>query len=138
MITVAFVTISFRYYGKVLIFVCYPLVWLAFGAWMAKWYVADLHFALALIFSAVYFAIFYLTAMIVRLRYDDLTVRENTAITLTNSFLFYGVTYNVMHSRESLQGYLGLGMAGHSALIWRQQILSDGSDRQQLISFRCW
>ncbi len=115
-ITVACVTTSFRYYGKALIFVCYPLVWLAFGSWMARWYVADAHFGLGLIFSAIFFSIFYLTAMILRLRYDELTVRESTAITLTNSFLFYGATFNVMHSRESLHSYLGLFTAGHSTL----------------------
>lgn len=114
-ITLAVVIVSFRYYGKAIIYLAYPFTWLSYGVWFSKWYNPDEHFALAAVFAVVFFAIFYAATLAIRLFFDDLSLIESTSLILTNSFIFYGFGYSVLSSRESFQEYLGLYTAAHAA-----------------------
>ena len=114
-ISLAILLTSYRFYGRVLVFLCYPFTWAIFASWFFDKYRADEHFLIACIFAGVFFAIFYAATLIYRLVTDELGLIENTALVLSNSFVFYGFGYAILDSRESLQPYEGLFTAGHAA-----------------------
>ena len=114
-ISLAILITSFRYYGRMLIYLSYPFTWLIFGAWFINRYNPDAHFVLAATFAAVFFAVYYGATLVYRLIADEISMIENAGLVLTNSFVFYGFGYAIMDSRENLQGYEGLFTAGHAA-----------------------
>ncbi len=106
---------SFRFYGRVLVYVTYPLTWLIFGAWFLTKYQTNEHLVLASVAAAGFFAIFYGATLIYRLMTDDLVLAEHAGLLITNSFIFYGFGYTILQSRESLWAYQGLFTTGHAA-----------------------
>lgn len=113
-ISLAILLTSYRFYGRVLVYLSYPFTWLIFGAWFVTEYRAHEHFYLAAIFATVFFAIYYVAALVYRLLTDEIGMIENTGLVLTNSFVFYGFGYVIMGSREGLQGFEGLFTAAHA------------------------
>ncbi len=113
--SLAMLLTSFRFYGRVLVYVTYPLAWLIFGVWFLTKYQADEHLVLASVTAAGFFAIFYGATLIYRLMTDDLAMAEHAGLLITNSFIFYGFGYAILQSRENLWAYQGLFTAGHSA-----------------------
>ena len=113
--SLAILVTSYRFYGRILIYLSYPLTWLIFGAWFASNYNPDEHFLIAVIFAGVYFAIYYVATLVYRLVTDEIGMIENTGLVLTNSFVFYGFGYAIIDSREALRGIEGLFTAGHAA-----------------------
>lgn len=115
-ITAVLLAVSFRFLNKYIVFLAFGLTWATFGSWFVNRYTVEEHFTLASIFAAVFFGVFYVSALIHRLLKEDLSMIENSGLVLTNSFLFYGVGYRVLNSDESTAGFLGLFTAAHSAL----------------------
>jgi uncharacterized membrane protein len=106
---------SYRFYGRVFVYLAYPFTWLIFGNWYLSYYDVNQHFALAAVYSSVFFLVFYGATLIYRLVTEELSMVENTALILTNSFVFYGFSYAVVDSRASLRGYEGLFTVAHAA-----------------------
>ncbi|CAN5182450.1 hypothetical protein BH20ACI2_BH20ACI2_28990 [soil metagenome] len=113
--SLAMLLTSFRFYGRVLVYIAYPLTWLIFGAWFLTKYQADEHLVLASVAAAGFFAIFYGATLIYRLTTDDLVLTEHAGLLITNSFIFYGFGYAILQSRENLWAFQGLFTAGHAA-----------------------
>ena len=106
---------SYRFYGRTLVYLSYPFTWLIFGNWLLTKYRVEEHFYLAAIFAAVFFAVYYGATIVYRLIMDEARLIENSGLLLTNSFIFYGVGYGLLGSRESLHGLEGIFTAVHSA-----------------------
>lgn len=104
---------SYKFYGRMLVFVAYPFTWLIFASWFFKYYDEGRHFFLATSFAAVFFLIFYCATLIYRLVTDELSMAENAGLVLTNSFIFYWFGYGIMDSRAELQQFEGLFTASH-------------------------
>jgi uncharacterized membrane protein len=104
---------SFRFYGRLLVFVSYPFTWLIYGAWFSSKYNADEHFWLAGVFAVVFFGIYYGAALIYRLVTEDIGMIESASLVLTNSFVFYGFGYGIVDSRAELQSLHGLFTVAH-------------------------
>lgn len=114
-ISLALLISSFRFYGRVLVFVTYPFTWLIFGAWFLNKYSADQHLALAAIFASVFFTVFYGATLVYRLATDEIGMAESAGLVLTNSLIFYGFGYAIMDSHAALQPYQGVFTVGHAA-----------------------
>ncbi len=99
-----------------LVYLSYPFTWLIFGSWLLTKYRVEEHFYLAAIFAAVFFAIYYGATIVYRLITDEVRLIENSGLVLTNSFIFYGIGYGLIDSRESLHGFAGIFTAAHAAL----------------------
>ena len=106
---------SYRFYGRVLVYLCFPFTWLIFGTWLLSKYQAADHFYMAAIFSAVFFAVYYGATIIYRLITDDVRLVHNSGLLLTNSFIFYGAGYWLLDTREELRGLEGVLTAAHAA-----------------------
>ncbi|MBP6003170.1 MAG: DUF2339 domain-containing protein [Pyrinomonadaceae bacterium] len=105
---------SFRFFGAMMVYVCYPFTWLIFAAWFNARYNAEQHFVFAAIFASVFFAIFYVTTLIYRLVSDSIGRSETIGLMMTNSFVFYGFGYAILDSRENLRQYEGLFTVAHA------------------------
>lgn len=115
-ITAVLLVVSFRIFGKAVVYLCFAAAWLIFGVWFLSSYSTIDHFALALASAAALFAAFYGTAVAYRLSDESFSMVENAGLILTNSFIFYGVGYSVLDGTETGQQFLGLYTIGHSAL----------------------
>jgi uncharacterized membrane protein len=115
-ISLAILITSYRFYGRMLVYLSYPFTWLIFGGWLLSNYRVEEHFYLAAIFAAVFFAVYYGATIIYRLIADKVQLIENSGLLLTNSFIFYGVGYGLIDSRESLHGFAGIFTAAHAAM----------------------
>ncbi len=113
--SLAILVTSYRFYGRVLVYLSYPFTWLIFAGWLLTKYRAEEHFFLAAIFAAIFFAVYYGATILYRLMTDEVRLVENSGLLLTNSFIFYGVGYGITESRESLQGFAGIFTAAHAA-----------------------
>jgi uncharacterized membrane protein len=105
---------SFRFYGRLLIFVSYPFTWLIFGAWFASKYDVNEHFMLAAVFASIFFTIYYGVTLAYRLLTDEIGMIENAGMVLTNSFVYYGFGYAILGSRQNLQSFEGLFTGVHA------------------------
>ena len=115
-VTLAVLIVSLRVHGRSIIYVAYPFTWLIYGVWFAQFYDPAQYFGFAVTFASIFFAIFYITTLIIRLTFDDMNLAESAGLILTNSFIFYGYGYAIMDSREALRGYEGLYTVGHAGL----------------------
>jgi uncharacterized membrane protein len=114
-ITMMLLIVSFRFIGKTVVFLAFGFSWLIYGAWFLNRYTIEEHFVLASTFAAVFFAVFYLSALLHRLVGETFDLVENSALVLTNSFLFYGFGYSILNGNDSTAGSLGPYTAAHSA-----------------------
>ncbi len=105
---------SYRFYGRMLVFLAYPFTWLIFGAWFVERYSAGEHLALAAAFASIYFAIFYGATLIYRLVTDEIALPELSGMMLTNSFVYYGFGYAILDSRAELQPFAGVFTVVHA------------------------
>jgi len=104
---------SYKYYGRILVYVVYPFTWFIFASWFFRQYSADQHFLFASVFASIYFLIFYGTTLFYRLVTEEMEMPESTGVVLTNSFVFYGFGYGIIDSRENLRQYEGLFTVAH-------------------------
>lgn len=114
-ISLAILITSYRFYGRSLVYLSYPFTWLIFGTWLLSKYRVDEHFYLAAIFAAAFFLVYYGATIVYRLIASEVRLVENSGLLITNSFIFYGVGYSILGSRESLHGVEGIFTAAHAA-----------------------
>jgi len=115
-VTLAVLIVSLKFYGRSVVYIAYPATWLIYGVWFTQHYNPDEHFAFAVIFALLFFAIFYATPLILRLMFDEMNLAESSGLILTNSFVFYGFGYAIMDSRGALRGFEGLYTIAHAGL----------------------
>jgi len=111
--SVAILVTSYRFYGRFLVIASYPFTWLIYGSWFTQHFDAASNFAVAAIFAALFFSVYYVTTLIYRSLSDKITVAEYGGLLLTNSFVFYGFGFAMMDSRDDLRNYEGMFTAVH-------------------------
>ncbi len=114
--TVAILLLSFRFFGKVLVYLPFASVWLIYAVWYGAGYDPQTQFEHAAVFAALFFATFYVTTIAYKIRSDGFNVIENSGLILANSFLFYGFGYSILDDPEFASDYLGLYTAAHGVL----------------------
>ncbi|HKP69198.1 MAG TPA: DUF2339 domain-containing protein, partial [Pyrinomonadaceae bacterium] len=107
---------SFKFYGRLFMYLVIPLAWTIYGAWFAMRYDASQHFQLAVIFAGLYFALFYFSILFHRLVENNFTLVEHATLILGNGFVFYGFGYALLDRSPELSPYLGLYTAASSIL----------------------
>ncbi len=107
-INIGILVVSFKKDWKLLYYSSFGFSWLIFGSWIIFNYQYDKHFSIALIFSILFFLIFYAVFLVFKLKNNKPLEISNFVMLLINSFLFYSILYFLFNSEKHLQDYLGL------------------------------
>ncbi|NNK10053.1 MAG: DUF2339 domain-containing protein [Flavobacteriaceae bacterium] len=108
--------VAFKKYWKPLYLVAFGLSWLIVISWVAGAYDADEHFVLALVFSTLFFLLFYGTFLAYKILKKEVYSSLDIALVLANSFIFYGLGYSFLTSQVDGENYLGLFTLGNALL----------------------
>jgi uncharacterized membrane protein len=107
-INTGILAIAIKKYWKPLLYVSFALTWLIYFSWYVSQYNMDQHFALALGFVAVFFAIFYAAFLAYKIIRNEKFVLTDVALILFNSILFYGIGYGLLSIHPVGKQLLGL------------------------------
>ena len=112
-INLGILIISLKKYWKSLYFSALVITWLIFSFW----YFSDFDnskTATALIFGFIFFFIFYCTFLAYKAIKKEQFYFYDIVLLLANSFIFYGISYDVLHNHltgKNLSGLFTLGFA---------------------------
>jgi uncharacterized membrane protein len=95
-INAGILTLSLMKYWKSLYYSSFIITWVIFFSWYYTSYVQEQHFALALTFLSIFFAIFYTIFLAYKLFRKDKFNFDDVLLLLSNSFIFYGVGYSIL------------------------------------------
>ena len=107
-INIGILAIAIKKYWKPLYFSSFSITWLIFISWFVSDFNVEEHFGIALIFSFVFFAIFYTTFIAFKLLKSEKFGLVDILLLLANSFIFYGVGYSILNSHEFANQFLGV------------------------------
>ncbi|MCF1714635.1 DUF2339 domain-containing protein [Flavihumibacter sp. RY-1] len=128
-INLGILSIAVKKYWKPLYYAAFGFTWIIYASWFSFFYVQDQHFALALLFLAINFILFYLTFLAYKLLQNQQFVVSDVLMLVLNSFLFYGLGYAILADHPTGKHLLGLFTLGNaiihfvvSAVIHRKQL----------------
>ncbi len=107
-INIGILVLAFYKYWKPLNYVSFALTWLIYLSWFNINYNGTNDFATALIFSSVFFVIFYTTFLAYKLIKKEPFETLDVILLLVNSFIFYGFGYSILDNHETGSQLLGL------------------------------
>ncbi|MBL0104674.1 MAG: DUF2339 domain-containing protein [Bacteroidetes bacterium] len=94
--------LSFRKKWLPVYYSSFVLTWVIFLGWYFTRYTSSTYYATAAIFVFIFFAIFYATFLAYKLiRVEKLTITD-VIVLLINSFIFYGIGYDMLESKAAL------------------------------------
>lgn len=100
--------LGFRKYWKRLFYLAFILTWFTFGSWYAFRFDEHDQTAISLIFSTIFFLIFYVTFLAYKLINNEPLTRWDIICMLFNSFVYFGYGYLTVDSLRNGEAYLGL------------------------------
>lgn len=106
-INTGILVLSFKKYWQVLNHIAFGLSWLIVGGWAASKYDHTIHFPMAMIFSFLFFIIFYISNMSYKILKQEKFGVIDIVRLLSNSFIFFGIGYGIFNN-ETYRDYLGL------------------------------
>jgi uncharacterized membrane protein len=107
-INIGILVLAFYKYWKPLNYVSFILTWLIYLSWFNVNYNTTNDFATALIFSSVFFIVFYATFLAYKLIKKESFETLDIILLLVNSFIFYGFGYAILDNHETGSQLLGL------------------------------
>jgi len=107
-INVGILVLAFNKYWKPLNYVSFVLTWLIYLSWFNINYDSTVDFITALVFSSVFFIIFYATFLAYKLFEKEQFETLDILLILANSFIFYGFGYSILNNHETGSQLLGL------------------------------
>lgn len=107
-INAGILALAFKKYWRLLYLSAFGLTWLMFSTWYGFSYKETLHFSIALVFSSVFFGVFYLAFLAHKLVRKVAFHPADIAIVLLNSLIFFGLGGSVLESHTIGQHYIGL------------------------------
>ena len=129
-INIGILVIAFKKYWKPLYYSSFVLTWLIFYSWYSADYLSDKYYGLSLIFLFIFFVTFYVIFLAYKLIQKEKFETRDIILLLSNSFIFYGIGYSVIGSRQSGQELLGLFTLGNalihfavSAIIYKKRLV---------------
>jgi hypothetical protein len=128
-INTGILVLSFMKYWKSLYYAAFGLTWLIFISWTISGYNEADHFALSLVFSSLFFLLFYITFLAYKLIKKEKFENHDIVMVLLNAFIYYGMGYGFLEGHESGKYLLGLFTLGNavihfivSAYVYRQKL----------------
>ncbi|WP_338790856.1 DUF2339 domain-containing protein [Bernardetia sp. MNP-M8] len=128
-INLGILAISIKKYWKSLYINAFTLTWLVVLAWYGSKYNQEEHFSLTLIFSTLFFLIFYISFLAYKIKKKEIFNVGDVILMLINSFIFYGVGFATLSTNvqtENLVGLFTLGQAiihfGVSVVLYKNKL----------------
>ncbi|CAM4418903.1 DUF2339 domain-containing protein [Zobellia roscoffensis] len=106
-INVGILVISFKKYWKPLFYSAFIFTYLIYASWMIFSYKTSEHFTLAFIYLTIFFAIFYAAFLAYKLIKKEQFLKSDIVLLLLNSFIFFGLGYNLLSGHETGKDLLG-------------------------------
>src|SRR5690606_20772767 len=98
----------YKQYWKVLYILAFSFTWIIYLAWFFDSYYTDRYFITGLSFSTIFFLIFYVTFLAYKLIKKEDFNYGDVILLLFNSFIYYGVGYNILSVHETGMHLLGV------------------------------
>ncbi len=128
-INLGILAISIKKYWKWLFINAFSLTWLVVLGWFGVKYNQKDHFSLTLIFSTIFFLIFYISFLAYKIRKKEKFNSGDVILMLINSFIFYGIGFVTLVQNiqtENLVGLFTLGQAiihfGVSVILYKNKL----------------
>jgi len=128
-INLGILAISIKKYWKWLYINAFSLTWLVVLAWYGAKYNQEEHFSLTLIFSTLFFLIFYISFLAYKIKKKEIFNAGDVILMLINSFIFYGIGFATLATNvqtENLVGLFTLGQAiihfGVSVILYKNKL----------------
>ncbi|MCW3104112.1 MAG: hypothetical protein JWO09_2552 [Bacteroidetes bacterium] len=106
-INTGILVLSFKKYWQVLNHIAFGLSWLIVGGWAAAKYDHTIHFPMAMIFSFLFFIIFYISNMSYKILKQEKFGVIDIVRLLSNSFIFFAIGYGLLNN-DAYSDYLGM------------------------------
>lgn len=106
-INIGILLISFKKYWKSIYYSAFLFTWAIYLSWYFFSYEPE-NFALAFLFSTIFFVIFYCTFLAYKLIKKEKFNIGDIILLLANSFIFYGVGYSLLSDYKNGEELLGL------------------------------
>ena len=128
-INVGILVIAIQRLWKSLYYAAFVFTWLIYGSWRVFSYDYDADFTLAAVFLTIFFVIFYATFLMYKLLKSEQFLKSDVILVLLNSFIFYGLGYELLTQNETGNELLGVFTLCNaiihfaiSALIFRKKL----------------
>jgi uncharacterized membrane protein len=115
-INIGILVICIKKYWKPLYYSSFIITWATFYVWFLFSYRTSEHFQLGLIFSTVFFFIFYITFLAYKIINKEPFTPEIVFLVLANSFIFYGFGYAALGNQTDGERFLGLFTVGNALI----------------------
>ncbi len=127
-INIGILIIAFKKYWKPIYYTSFVFTWLIYFSWFITQYEYTKHMELAFLFVFLFFAIFYVIFLAYKLMRNEKFEIQDIALMLSNSFVFYGISYTILTNHPIYIHFLGLFTIGNamihlivSIMIYRQK-----------------
>ncbi len=108
LINIGILIISFKKNWKPLYYISFVFTWLIFFKWYDSQYKTETHFYFTLIFLLLFFVVFYGTFLSYKLLKKEKFNTIDISILLANSFIFFGLGYDIIEHNSQTENLLGL------------------------------
>ncbi len=105
-VNIGILILSFKKYWQVLNHVAFGFTWLIVTTWFAGKYNHEIHTSLSLLFSSLFFIIFYISNISYKTRKQEKYGILDVIRIVANSFIYFGIGYATLN-QESTRDYLG-------------------------------
>jgi len=107
-INIGILVIAFKKYWKPLYYSSFILTWMIYFFWFESEFQIEEHIGLAFTFLTIFFTIFYLTFLVYKLIKKEKFEFIDILLLLANSFIFFGVGYDILNNYETGEQLLGI------------------------------
>jgi hypothetical protein len=107
-INIGILVIAFKKYWNVLYYSAFVLTWLIFLSWFGTKYNDQQFFTLAFVFATIFFLLFYVAFLAYKLLKKEKYQQSDVALLLSNSFIYFGIGYSILHQNENYASLVGL------------------------------
>ena len=107
-INMGILVVAYKQYWKVLYVLAFSFTWLIYLAWFFDSYYIDGYYLTGLSLATIFFLIFYITFLAYKLIKKEDFNYGDVILLLFNSFIYYGVGYNILSVHETGMHLLGV------------------------------
>lgn len=114
-INIGILTLSFKKDWKGLFYSAFIFTWLIYSSWFISKF-EDYYFTEAFAFLFIFFAIFYTTFIVNKVKKNQAFNASSVIVLLVNSFFFFGFGFYILSYTEDYDSYLGLFTVANALL----------------------